>query len=54
MSIALHARRIEFLHPVRKQNVVFEADVPKNEVWASVLRLMPSAIAPPPPLLAEN
>ncbi len=54
MSIALHARRIEFLHPVRKQNVVFEANVPNSEVWASVRRLMPKAVAPPPPLLAEN
>ena len=33
-GIHLHARRLEFIHPVTKENLVIEAKVPKNDaVW---------------------
>ncbi len=32
-SISLHARRVEFEHPVRKEHMQFEADVPKGSVF---------------------
>jgi 23S rRNA pseudouridine1911/1915/1917 synthase len=33
-GISLHARRIEFLHPVKKEPVVIEAPVPRNDnLW---------------------
>lgn len=33
-SIALHARKIEFIHPVKKEPVTIEAPLPESEVWA--------------------
>ena len=34
-GIHLHARRLEFIHPVTKENLVIEAKVPQNDaVWA--------------------
>lgn len=33
-GISLHARRIEFVHPVSKENIVIEAPLPKDEpLW---------------------
>lgn len=32
-SIALHARKLEFIHPVRKEPMVFEASLPDNVTW---------------------
>jgi 23S rRNA pseudouridine1911/1915/1917 synthase len=32
-SIYLHARRISFVHPVQKEQVSFEAPVPKMGMW---------------------
>ena len=35
-GIHLHARRLEFIHPVTKENLVIEAKVPQNDaVWAA-------------------
>jgi len=32
-SIALHARQLEFIHPVRKEAISIEAPVPQEEWW---------------------
>lgn len=32
-SISLHARRVEFIHPVSKQHIVIEAPTPDGDVW---------------------
>lgn len=32
-SICLHARRLEFVHPVKKEPMVLEADVPETVYW---------------------
>ncbi|HXH18389.1 MAG TPA: hypothetical protein VNJ07_04825, partial [Chitinophagales bacterium] len=32
-SIALHARKMELIHPVKKVPLVIEAPVPRNEIW---------------------
>jgi 23S rRNA pseudouridine1911/1915/1917 synthase len=32
-SIGLHARQIEFIHPVKKEPVTISAAVPKNDLW---------------------
>ena len=32
-SICLHARKLEFTHPVSQQNMVIEAPVPENNLW---------------------
>lgn len=34
-SIALHARQLEFIHPVKKEHIVIRADLPKKGVWES-------------------
>lgn len=34
-SICLHARKIEFIHPVSKEKLVFEAPVPDTALWKS-------------------
>lgn len=36
-SICLHARRIEFVHPVSKEKMSFEAPVPDSALWKSFL-----------------
>lgn len=36
-SICLHARRLEFIHPVKKEFVFFEAPLPENENWRRFL-----------------
>lgn len=32
-SICLHARRLTFIHPVKKETISIEAPLPNNEVW---------------------
>ena len=32
-SISLFARRLEFIHPVKKEKVIIKADFPKGDVW---------------------
>jgi 23S rRNA pseudouridine1911/1915/1917 synthase len=32
-SICLHARELEFIHPVKKELIKFEATPPQNEYW---------------------
>ena len=32
-SISLHARRIEFMHPVKKEPVIIDADPPQDALW---------------------
>jgi len=32
-SICLHARKVEFIHPVNKKNLCIEAPVPDSDVW---------------------
>jgi 23S rRNA pseudouridine1911/1915/1917 synthase len=32
-SISLFARRVEFIHPVRKENIVITAHVPEGDIW---------------------
>ena len=35
-SIHLLARKIEFIHPIKKENILLEAPVPKNDnLWKS-------------------
>lgn len=36
-SICLHARRLEFIHPVRKEPIAIEAGYPQNHLWDSFL-----------------
>ena len=36
-SIALHARRLEFVHPVKKEPMVFEAPLPNTSAWKTFL-----------------
>jgi 23S rRNA pseudouridine1911/1915/1917 synthase len=37
-SIALHARRLEFVHPVKKERMILEAPVPHTIAWKHFLR----------------
>jgi 23S rRNA pseudouridine1911/1915/1917 synthase len=32
-SIGLHARQIEFIHPVKKEPIIITAATPKNDLW---------------------
>ncbi len=34
-SICLHSRRMEFIHPVSKKEILVEADVPNDPLWQS-------------------
>lgn len=38
-SICLHARQLEFIHPVKKEKVVIEAPLPSNGLWNNFLKL---------------
>lgn len=38
-SICLHARRLEFIHPVKKEKVILEAPLPSNGLWNNFLKL---------------
>jgi 23S rRNA pseudouridine1911/1915/1917 synthase len=33
LSIALHARRLEFIHPVKKEKLLLQASLPRNRSW---------------------
>lgn len=37
-SIALHARRLEFIHPVRKETLIVEAPLPHTMPWKHFLK----------------
>jgi 23S rRNA pseudouridine1911/1915/1917 synthase len=37
-SIHLHARKVEFIHPVKKEPVVIVADPPKEVLWSEFLK----------------
>jgi 23S rRNA pseudouridine1911/1915/1917 synthase len=37
-SIGLHARRLTFIHPVKKESITIEASLPPNELWNSFSR----------------
>ncbi|NOS93808.1 MAG: RluA family pseudouridine synthase [Cyclobacteriaceae bacterium] len=32
-SICLHARKLQFIHPVKKEPLTIQADLPKNQFW---------------------
>ncbi|MGL5919018.1 MAG: pseudouridine synthase, partial [Bacteroidales bacterium] len=34
-GISLHARRVSFIHPVSKEEIVVEAPVPNDNLWKS-------------------
>ena len=38
-SIHLHARKLEFTHPVKKEPVTIIAPPPKDPVWEACLKL---------------
>lgn len=35
-SISLHARRVEFVHPVSKERIMVEAPVPNEKLWEAL------------------
>ena len=37
-GISLHARRIEFVHPVSKEQVIITAPVPKDKLWQEIAK----------------
>lgn len=37
-SISLHARKIEFLHPVSQKQIIAEAPVPNDNLWQSLVQ----------------
>jgi 23S rRNA pseudouridine1911/1915/1917 synthase len=39
-SIHLHARRLEFEHPVKKEPMVIVARVPKENLWQEFEKMM--------------
>ncbi len=39
-SIHLHARKIEFIHPIKKEVVSFEAPVPDEQLWNVFRKLL--------------
>lgn len=32
-SICLHARKLDFIHPVKKEPIAFQADLPEDKIW---------------------
>jgi len=40
-GICLHARQIEFIHPVSKQNICITAPVPEDSLWQQFSALVP-------------
>lgn len=40
-SISLHARRVEFIHPVSHQSIIVEAPVPEDSLWQQLSALRP-------------
>lgn len=43
-SIALHARKLEFIHPVKKEPMVFEAQLPDSDTWRTFLTFKESTV----------
>ncbi len=43
-SINLHARRIFFIHPIKKEPIICKAAVPPNQFWEEFLELDPEDI----------
>jgi 23S rRNA pseudouridine1911/1915/1917 synthase len=43
-SINLHARRLYFIHPVKKEPIICKAPVPENSFWEEFLTLEPEEI----------
>ena len=41
-SICLHARKLEFIHPVKKEQVTIVADVPDDPLWKAMDSLVRS------------
>lgn len=39
-SIHLHARQVEFIHPVKKEKIIITANPPKEVLWNEFLRLL--------------
>lgn len=39
-TIHLHARKLELEHPVKKEPIVFTADVPKENLWQEFAKMM--------------
>lgn len=39
-SICLHARRLEFVHPVKNERVVIEAPVPEDNLWRAMREMI--------------
>lgn len=37
-SISLHSRRVEFVHPVSKEQICVEAEVPADRLWEKIAR----------------
>lgn len=37
-SICLHARKIQFIHPVSKKEISLEAPLPQGNLWSSFTR----------------
>ena len=37
-SISLHSRRVEFVHPVSKEQICVEAEVPADHLWQEIAR----------------
>ena len=37
-SISLHSRRVEFVHPVSKEQICVEAEVPADRLWQEISR----------------
>jgi 23S rRNA pseudouridine1911/1915/1917 synthase len=37
-SICLHAKQLEFLHPVKKESMVFQAPLPESRYWKNFLK----------------
>ena len=38
-SINLHAKQLEFLHPVKKEPVIIQAGLPNSQFWEQFLTL---------------
>ena len=36
-SISLHAKRLEFMHPVKKEPILIDAPLPKDPIWDACL-----------------
>jgi 23S rRNA pseudouridine1911/1915/1917 synthase len=42
-SISLHARRLQFIHPIKKEPIEITAPLPKDGFWEKFAHLMPPA-----------